>query len=672
MNKKFTMQHHHKHEENNEKSGHQDHADHSGMIVEYKKKFIISMILTVPVLALSPMIQEIFGFTFEFTGHLYALFVLSSVIFFYSGWPFLKGLIDEMKAGGPGMMTLIALAITVAYVYSTAVIFGLKGMIFYWELATLIDIMLLGHLLEMKSIMGASRSLELLVQMMPSEAHLIEDGNERDVKLSELKAGDHIRIKPGEKIPADGIVINGDTYINESMLTGESKPVQKKEGDKVIGGSVNGNGSVTVKVEHTGEESYLSKVITLVQDAQKAKSKTQKLADKAAAWLTYIALGAGIITLAAWLIAGYAFDFALERMVTVMVISCPHALGLAIPLVVAISTAISAKNGLLIRNRTAFENTRKITAMIFDKTGTLTEGKFGVSKFKTLNENYDNEEVLRYAASVERNSEHPIAEGIIEKAKELKLDIHSPKDFNAMTGEGIEANVNGKNVKVVSPGYLKKKEIKLNEEINSDEIGTTVFILIDDELSGYITLSDEIRKDSKEAVELLKKSGIKVYMATGDNAAVAKHVAGALGLDGYYAGVLPDEKQSIVREMQGRGEFVAMTGDGINDAPALAAADVGIAVGSGTDVAAETADIILVNSNPKDITSLIFFGRATYNKMVQNLIWATGYNVIAIPLAAGVLFSAGIVISPAIGAVLMSVSTIVVALNAQLLKRKLN
>jgi Cu2+-exporting ATPase len=665
------MDHHH----NKESKGHHDHTgmtDHSGMISDFRKRFTVSMILTVPVLILSPMIQEIFGFTFEFSGHLYVLFVLSSVIFFYGGWPFLKGLVDELKGGGPGMMTLIALAITVAYVYSTAVIFGLKGMIFYWELATLIDIMLLGHLLEMKSIMGASRSLELLVQMMPSEAHLIEDGKEREVKLSELKAGDHIRIKPGEKIPADGVVIDGDTYINESMLTGESKPVQKKKDDKVIGGSVNGNGSITVKVEHTGEESYLSKVITLVQDAQKAKSKTQKLADKAAAWLTYIALGAGIITLAAWLIAGYAFDFALERMVTVMVISCPHALGLAIPLVVAISTAISAKNGLLIRNRTAFENTRKITAIIFDKTGTLTEGKFGVSKYKSLNDNYDSEEVLRYAASVERNSEHPIAEGIVIKAKELKMDLHTAKDFHAMTGEGIEANVNGENVKVVSPGYLEKNGIKINEEINSDETGTTVFVLIDDELAGYITLSDEIRKDSKEAVDMLKKSGIKVYMATGDNEAVAKHVAEALSLDGYYSEVLPEGKQAIIRDMQGRGEFVAMTGDGINDAPALAAADVGIAVGSGTDVAAETADIILVNSNPKDITSLIFFGKATYNKMVQNLIWATGYNVIAIPLAAGVLFSAGIVISPAIGAVFMSVSTIVVALNAQLLKRKLN
>lgn len=663
--------HHHHKESDKQKTGHHDHGDHSGMIVEYRRKFIFSMILTIPVLVLSPMIQEIFGFTFEFPGHLYVLFVLSSAIFFYGGSPFLKGLIDEMKSGGPGMMTLIALAITVAYVYSTAVIFGLNGMIFYWELATLIDIMLIGHLLEMKSIMGASRSLELLVKMMPSEAHLIEDGKEREVKLSDLKAGDHIRIKPGEKIPADGIVIDGDTYVNESMLTGESKPVQKKKEDKVIGGSINGNGSITVKVEHTGEESYLSKVITLVQDAQKAKSKTQKLADKAAAWLTYIALGAGIITLAAWLIAGYAFEFALERMVTVMVISCPHALGLAIPLVVAISTAISAKNGLLIRNRTAFENTRKITAMIFDKTGTLTEGKFGVSKYESLNDKYNKEEILRFTASVENNSEHPIAEGIVAKSKELKMDLHTLKDFHAMTGEGIEANVEGKDIKVVSPGYLKKNDVKLSDKIDSDEIGTTVFVLIDDELSGYVTLSDEIRKDSKEAVALLKKSGIKVFMATGDNEAVAKHVSEAVGLDGYFAGVLPDGKQDIIRDMQSHGEFVAMTGDGINDAPALAAADVGIAVGSGTDVAAETADIILVNSNPKDITSLIFFGRATYEKMVQNLIWATGYNAIALPLAAGVLFSAGIVISPAIGAVLMSVSTIVVALNAQLLKKKL-
>jgi Cu2+-exporting ATPase len=641
------------------------------MIGDYRKRFTVSLILTLPVLVLSPMIQELLGFKFEFTGHLYVLFALSTVIFFYGGWPFLKGLIDELKTTGVGMMTLIALAISVAYFYSTAVIFGLEGKIFYWELATLIDIMLLGHLLEMKSIMGASRSLELLVQMMPSEAHLIENGNEREVKVSDLKGGDMIRIKPGEKIPADGIVVDGETNINESMLTGESKPVKKKKDDKVIGGSINGNGSITVTVEHTGEESYLSKVITLVQDAQKAKSKTQKLADKAAAWLTYVALAAGIITIVVWLIAGYSFEFALERMVTVMVISCPHALGLAIPLVVAISTAISAKNGLLIRNRTAFENTRKISAIIFDKTGTLTEGNFGVSKYESLNDKYNKDEILSLAASVENNSEHPIAEGIITKAKELKLDTKPAENFNAMTGKGIEATVDGKEIKVVSPAYVRDQGHDISIEVKSDSVGTTVYVLIDGQLSGFITLSDEIRKDSKEAVDLLKKSGIKVYMATGDNEAVAKHVAHELNLDGYFSEVLPDGKQAIIREMQGRGEYVAMTGDGINDAPALAAADVGIAVGSGTDVAAETADIILVNSNPLDITSLIFFGKATYNKMVQNLLWATGYNAIALPLAAGVLYSQGILVSPAIGAVLMSVSTIVVALNAQLLKRKL-
>ena len=658
------MDHHHHH-------GHGDSGapDHSSMIGDYRKRFTLSLILTAPVLVLSTMIQELLGFEFTFPGHLYVLFALSSIIFFYGGWPFLKGLFDELRTTGVGMMTLIALAISVAYFYSTAVIFGLTGKIFYWELATLIDIMLLGHLLEMKSIMGASRSLELLVQMMPSEAHLIVNGEEKDVKLSELKPGDLIRIKPGEKIPADGIVVDGETNINESMLTGESKPVQKKKDDKVIGGSINGNGSITVKVEHTGEESYLSKVITLVQDAQKAKSKTQKLADKAAAWLTYVALGAGIITIAAWLIAGYSFEFSLERMVTVMVISCPHALGLAIPLVVAISTAVSAKNGLLIRNRTAFENTRKITAIIFDKTGTLTEGKFGVSEYKSLSDKYNKDEILRYAASLENNSEHPIAEGIVEKAKELKIDLHSTQNFNAMTGEGIEAEADGKQIKVVSPGYIKKQGHDYSGD--SDSVGTTVYILIDNELAGYITLDDEIRKDSKEAIDLLKKSGIKVFMATGDNEKVAAHVAKVLDLDGYYAAVLPDGKQEIVRQMQSRGEYVAMTGDGINDAPALAAADVGIAVGSGTDVAAETADIILVNSNPRDITSLILFGKATYNKMVQNLLWATGYNAIALPLAAGVLYSQGIVISPAVGAVLMSVSTIVVALNAQLLKRKL-
>ena len=598
------------------------------------------------------------------------LLSLSSFIFFYGGWPFLKGFVDEIKSKSPGMMTLIALAITVAYVFSVAIIFGFEGMDFFWELATLIVIMLLGHWVEMKSVLGASNALQLLVSMMPAEAHKVHGDHITDVKLEELQKDDIILIKPGEKIPADGTVTEGESYLNESMLTGESKPVKKEKNDRVIGGSINGNGSLKVRVLHTGKDSYLNKVITLVREAQKTKSRTQHLADRAAKWLTYIALGVGLATLIVWLALGQGTNYAIERMVTVMVISCPHALGLAIPLVVAISTAVSAQHGLLIRNRTAFENSRKITTIVFDKTGTLTKGEFGVTRiesFGTISKN----ELLQYAASLEQSSEHPIAVGVMQKAKEEKLEIFKTENFNAITGKGVEANINGKNVKVVSPGYLKEKQIGIPTNSISSEAETIVFVLIEDQLIGFIALADEIRPESRSAIEAFKKNGIKVMMATGDNEKVAKAVADELGLDGYYAEVLPHQKVEIVKDLQNKNEFVAMTGDGVNDAPALAQADVGIAVGSGTDIAAETADIILVNSNPKDILNLIMFGKATYKKMVQNLIWATGYNAIAIPLAAGVLYSTGFVLDPAIGAVFMSLSTIVVAINAQLLRGQL-
>jgi len=662
---------HHSAHEMNPPMGHEGHDHHTMMIDDFKRRFWISLILTVPVLLLSEMIQHWLGFEIKFPGDKYLLLGLSSFIFFYGGWPFLKGFIDEIKAGSPGMMTLIALAITVAYVFSVAVNLGFPGMDFFWELATLIVIMLLGHWLEMKSVLGASKALQLLVSMLPSEAHKVHGDHVMDVKLNELEKNDVIVIKPGEKVPADGMVIEGESYLNESMLTGESKPVRKEKNDKVIGGSINSNGSLRVKVLHTGRDSYLNRVITLVQEAQKTKSKTQHLADRAAKWLTYIALGVGLVTLIVWLSLGQGTNYAIERMVTVMVISCPHALGLAIPLVVAISTAVSAQNGLLIRNRTAFENSRKITTIVFDKTGTLTKGEFGVTRIETIG-SLSRNELLQYAASLEQSSEHPIAVGIIKKAKEEKLEILKIETFNAITGKGIEANVNGRNMKVVSPGYLKEKQISVPQNSASSEAETIVFVLIDDHLAGYIALSDEVRPESKAAIEAFKSNGIKVMMATGDNERVAKAVADELGLDGYYAEVLPHQKVKIVKDLQDKNEFVAMTGDGVNDAPALAQADVGIAVGSGTDVAAETADIILVNSNPKDILNLILFGKATYKKMVQNLIWATGYNAIAIPLAAGVLYTTGFVLDPAIGAVFMSLSTIIVAINAQLLKRQIS
>ncbi|MGN6602891.1 MAG: heavy metal translocating P-type ATPase [Ginsengibacter sp.] len=478
-------------------------------------------------------------------------------------------------------------------------------------------------------------------------------------------------IKPGEKVPADGIITEGSSYFNESMLTGESKPVKKEKENKVIGGSINGNGSIKMKVEHTGKDSYLNKVIKLVQEAQEAKSRMQNFSDRAAKWLTFIALAVGFGTLAVWLILGHPFVFALERMVTVMVITCPHALGLAIPLVVAISTAVSAQNGLLIRNRTAFEESRKITSILFDKTGTLTSGVFGVTRYESIDEQVPKDEVLRLASALEQTSEHPIAVGIVNKVKELKLSIPQSEKFNALTGRGVEAQVDGKSVKVVSPGYLKDKNLQAPKDAFSSNAETIVFVLINDKIVGYIALADAVRPESKEAIRVLKKNGIKVMMASGDNETVAKAVADDLQLDKYFAEVLPHQKVEIVRDLQSEGEFVAMTGDGVNDAPALAKADVGIAVGSGTDIAAETADIILVNSNPADIAKLILFGKATYKKMIQNLAWATGYNAIAIPLAAGVLYSSGFVLGPAVGAVFMSLSTIIVAINAQLLKKKI-
>lgn len=675
-------QHNHDNHNNHEDHDDHNHDDHSGhdhqdhhahMIKDFRTRFWISLALSVPIIVLAPMIQGLLGYEFRFDGDRYVQFALSSLVFFYGGWPFFKGLTDEIKDRAPGMMTLIAMAITVAYVYSSAVVFGLEGKIFFWELATLIVVMLLGHWIEMKSVMGASNALDELAKLMPSEATRIKDDDDTEtVPISELKADDLILVKPGEKIPADGEIKEGESNINEAMITGESKPVTKKEGDEVIGGSINDNGTIKVIVKHTEKDSYLSKVIGMVEEAQKSRSKTQNFANKAAGWLFYIALGGGLITLATWLVLGREFSFALERMVTVMVISCPHALGLAVPLVVAISTSVSAQKGLLIRNRTAFENARKITTIIFDKTGTLTKGEFGVTRYKSVSDDYADGDILSLAASLESQSEHPIASGIIRKADEKELDFKKAKEFSNIKGKGVKASLDGKEIKIVSPGYLKEKDIQQPDDAFKDESETVVFVVVEEKLAGFIALADEIREESNDAIKTLKSKDIKIMMATGDNEEVAKSVAKSLELDDYYAQVLPEDKQDIIKKLQKKGEFVAMTGDGINDAPALAQADVGIAVGSGTDVAAETADIVLVNSNPKDIASLILFGTATHRKMIQNLWWAAGYNIVAIPLAAGVLISAGILLSPAVGAALMSLSTIIVAINAQLLRRQVS
>lgn len=662
----MSEQEHHK---EHDQTGHDEHAGHH--TADFLKRFWICLLITIPVLLLSRMVQDWAGLTIHFSGDQYILVFLSSIIFFYGGWPFLVGLTRELKWRNPGMMTLVAVAITVAYLYSIATIFGLHGMDFFWELATLIDIMLLGHWLEMKSQMAASRALESLVALLPSVVHVERNGSVTDVSLKELKNADIIRIKPGEKIPADGTILEGSSNINESMLTGESAPVKKEKDDKVIGGSINGDGTLKVEITGVGSDSYLNKVIGLVKSAQGAKSNTQNLANRVAKWLTITSITVGIATFVIWLTAGKEFSFALERMVTVMVTSCPHALGVAIPLVVAVSTSLSAIHGLLIRNRTAFENSRKLTTIIFDKTGTLTKGSHEVQQVIPINQQFSTDEILQYAAAVQQHSEHHIAGGIIHKLKDKQLSLWPSTDFVYIQGVGVTGMVNGKRVVAAGPNYFKQrnKEVPTIPAEVDQSTDTVIFVLIDEQPVGIITLADSIRETAIDAIAALREMKIKSFLLTGDNEQVAAAVARKLRMDGYMAGVLPHEKQMKVKEFQDKGEVVAMTGDGVNDAPALAQADVGIAVGSGTDVAAETADIILVNSDPKDVVRMIAFGKATYRKMVQNLTWAVGYNVIAIPLAAGILYPR-FMLSPAAGAVLMSISTIVVAINAKLLKVK--
>jgi P-type Cu2+ transporter len=669
------METHHHAEHQQHVTGHDIHEGHSsghhaGMVADFRKRFWISILITVPILALSPMIQEMVGLgvRLRFAGDTYLLFALSSVVFFFGGYPFLKGLLDELKSKQPGMMTLVAVAITAAYTYSSAVVFGLPGMDFFWELATLVDIMLLGHWIEMQFVRGASRALEELARLMPSEAHrLMPDGSTRDIPLPALNTGDRVLVKPGEKIPADGEVLSGETSVNESMLTGESKPVEKRAGSAVIGGSVNGEGSIIAEIRKIGRDSFLSRVIALVRQAQESKSRTQDLANRAASSLTVVALGGGALTLFLWAaLTSREMAFALERAITVMVIACPHALGLAVPLVVAVSTSLAARNGLLIRNRAAFERARNIQAVVFDKTGTLTEGKFGVTDILLLSGAVTERDLIKYAASLEAHSEHPLAKSIVASSP----DTYPVEGFRAIPGKGAEGLVNGREVRVVSPGYLKERGMPAaDERIDrlSSQGKTIIFVIIDGVVKGAIALADIIRPESKMAVSLLKGMGIRCMMLTGDNRQVAKWVAEEIGLDEYFAEVLPQAKAEKIKEVQSRGFIVAMTGDGVNDAPALAQADVGIAIGAGADVAVETADIILVKSNPLDIVAIVRLARATYRKMVQNLAWATGYNAFAIPLAAGVLYPWGILLTPALGVVLMSASTVIVAINARFL-----
>lgn len=627
------------------------------------------MVITIPILLLSHMIQQWAGFNWTFSGDKYVLLALGTIIYFYGGWPFLTGLVRELKSKTLGMMTLVAVAITTAYLYSSSVVFGLEGMDFFWELATLIDIMLIGHWLEMRSQMAASKALESLVALLPSVVHVEKDNQVSDIPLKDLRTGDLLLVKPGEKVAADGLVIDGISFVNESMLTGESVPVQKQKDSKVIAGAINGDGVIKVQVTGAGNDSYLQKVINMVRTAQGAKSNTQNLADRVAGWLTLVSITVGIVTFIVWYTGGQDLAFALERMVTVMVTSCPHALGVAIPLVIAISTTLSATHGLLICNRTAFENARKLTTIIFDKTGTLTKGSHEIQQIIPVDDQLSSDQILQYAAAVQQNSEHHIAHGVIRKLKEKKLELWSSSDFKYMQGIGVTGIVNGKEVVAAGPNYFKHegKQVPAIPSQVDQATDTVNFILVDGKLVGLITFADSIRENAAQAIAELKKMNIKSFLLTGDNEKIAEAVCKKLDMDGYLAGVLPHQKQDKVKDFQNKGEIVAMTGDGVNDAPALAQADVGIAVGSGTDVAAETADIILVNSDPMDVVQMITFGRATYRKMVQNLAWAIGYNVIAIPLAAGVLYPS-FMLSPAMGAVLMSASTIVVAINAKLLK----
>ncbi|WP_144513259.1 copper-translocating P-type ATPase [Bacillus sp. FJAT-22090] len=681
----MTKHSHHEHNFDNQKEGRhnnhgveqthgnkQNHNHHPHMVEDFKVRFYISLVITIPILILSPMIQMFLGVDLRFDGDMYILLALSTFVFFYGGWPFLVGAKAEFKKHNPGMMTLISLAISVAYVYSTASVFGFAKNDFFWELATLVDIMLIGHWIEMKSVTGASKALEELAKLMPSEAHLVDDeGRVTEVEVASLNQGDRVLVKPGEKIPTDGKIIDGKSTLDESMLTGESVPIEKEANQEAIGGSINGEGALIISVMKTGNETYLSQVISLVKEAQESKSRAQDLANRAAKWLFYGALVAGLGTYFIWISLGYPVSLAMERMVTVLIIACPHALGLAAPLVVAVSTSIAAKNGLLIRNRAAFEGARNIEAVVFDKTGTLTKGEFGVTNIST-SPDYNERDVISYAASVEVQSQHPLAKGITNKATQMGITPSKLENFQSLTGKGLRGTVNGRQILVVSPGYIKDMNLNYDKEqfdMWSSEGKTVVFTLVDNKYAGMIALADIVRETAIDAINQLKEMKIKSIMLTGDNAKVAQYVGHQLSIEEIFPEVLPHQKSEKIKHIQTTiGLLTAMTGDGVNDAPALAKADLGIAVGAGTDVAIETADVVLVKSNPLDVVNIIKLSRVTYRKMTQNLWWAAGYNIVAIPLAAGALYKYGIVLSPAIGAILMSLSTVIVAINARLLK----
>ena len=661
-------QHDHANHDNHDK-----HAGHS--VAMFKDKFWLSLILTIPVVVYSDMIQHWFNFTPpSFPGSEYVPFVLSTVIFFYGGLVFIKAALGELKAKLPGMMTLISLAIITAYAYSVATQFFIAGEGFFWELATLVTIMLLGHWVEMASIAKAENALDAIAKLLPDTAEKLVDGTPQKVLISELRVGDLVLIRPGSSVPVDGVIVEGTSSVDEAAITGESTPVSKSVDDEVIAGTGNQDGSLTVKVTKIGQDTALAGIMRLVAEAQSSKSNVQVLADKAAFYLTIIAIATAIITFVYWLIAKDA-GFALERSVTVLIIACPHALGLAIPLVVAISTTLSARNGLLVRKRIALESARKLDWVLFDKTGTLTKGEHGVTDIWAT-KGHTKQDILRLTASLEQNSEHIVGRGIVRKAKEQHVNLDTVSNFKALPGLGVQGTLQGTGTFIAaSYRYVTENKLTVPADIRkavkqaAKEGKTEVYLITEGNVVGALGLADIVREQSKQAIKMLKQMGVKTAMITGDSDEVAAYVSKQLGLNQYFAEVKPQDKAAKVKELQRNGQKVAMVGDGINDAPALTQADIGIAIGAGTDVAIKSADIILVKSDPQDVVKVINLSKATYRKMVQNLVWATGYNVFAIPLAAGVLFGAGIVLAPALGAVLMSVSTVVVAFNAQLLRR---
>ncbi len=667
------MTHAHAHHNHDADGGHDRHAGHS--VKMFRDKFWGSVALTVPTVAWSPMVQQWLGYRAPaFSGSRYIPAIFGTVLFFYGGSVFLRGAVQEIKDRLPGMMTLISLAITVAFGFSVAVTLGVPGMDLWWELATLITIMILGHWIEMRSISQAQGALKELAKLIPDMAVRIVGETTEEVPVSDLREGNIVLVRPGASVPADGLVIEGASAVNEAMITGESRPVDKKPEDKMIAGTVNGSGSLRIKVTGVGERTALAGIMRLVAEAQNSRSRAQALADRAAYLLTIIAVVSAAITLVAWLIAGATPAFAVERVVTVLVIACPHALGLAIPLVIAISTTLGARSGLLVRDRRGLEEARNLNAVFFDKTGTLTRGEFRVVAIATAG-GLSPDDALKFAAAIERDSEHAIAQGIVKSAEERGLALPRAEQFKALPGEGVQAAVEGRQLMIGGPALLRRlgtepgPELKRAMDEAAARAQTVVALVEGREALAVFAVADAIREESRDAVKQLHEMGIEVVMMTGDAKPVADAVARELGVDTVFAEVLPAQKASKIEEVKRTGKRVAMVGDGVNDAPALLAADVGIAIGAGTDVAVEAGDVVLIRSDPRDVPRIIALSKATYRKMIQNLWWAAGYNIVALPLAAGVLAPWGIILNPAVGAILMSFSTVIVALNAQLLRR---